>query len=125
MTFLQDLKSYLTNNGFNSIFREFLPDQPDDCIGLFCWEHTVGRINDGSGWRYLQVQARNRDPEAAYRTAHEIAKLLDSGEDEKIIHLTDTRWCIGRTRRLPVKLAADQTRTTYYFETALWGDNEE
>lgn len=101
-----------------------IPDKPDTAIGLFVFSHTLPEINDGSGVRYVQVQARSKAPSRAYADAHAIAALLDSGQDEKIIDLTADRWCIARPRNMPRKLSVDTAgRTIYYFEVALWGDN--
>lgn len=122
-TFLEDVASYLGTKGYEHITCDFLPDQPDDVIGLFLWSHTVGRINDGTGTRYVQVRVRAKDPMDAYATAHALAPLLDSGMDEERIQLTSDRWCIGRIRRMPTKMDDDGQRTQYYFEAALWGDN--
>lgn len=126
MTFLDDLRTYLQATTTLDIYTDFLPDLPDDCVGLFCWDSTVGAVNDGSGVRYVQVQVRSINPETAYMTACALCNALDSGLDETIIHLTNDRWCVGRTRKRPVKLSLDEThRTIYYFETALWGDIKE
>lgn len=123
-TFLEDLKQYLTDNNLTNIYRDFLPDKPDDAIGLFLWSHVTPEINDGSGVRYIQVQARAIDGDDAYRTAHAAAALLDSGSDEQRIDLTADRWCIARPRSMPRKLKTDESgRVVYYFDVALWSAN--
>jgi hypothetical protein len=124
MTFLEDLKGFLTTAGEVNVYRDMMPDQPDDTIGLFVWAHTVGAVNDGSGTRRVQVQCRSVDPDAAYATAHRVAALLDSGPDETVIRLAEDRWCIARPTQYPRKLGDDGKRTTYYCEFALWGDNK-
>lgn len=124
MTFLQDLKAFLQVHEFSNITCDMMLDKPDDCIGLFLYNHVIPAINDGSGTRYIQVQCRDKDPESAYKIAHGVAALLDSGEDEAIIHLTPERWCIARPTKLPRKLSVDASkRTIYYCEFTLWGDN--
>lgn len=123
-TFLEDLKTYLLANRITNIYRDTLPDQPDEAVGLFVWSHALAEINDGSGTRYVQVQARAVDGDVAYSRLHTIAALLDSGEDEKKIVLTPSRWCIARPRNLPRKLKVDENgRTVYYFDVALFGAN--
>lgn len=123
-TFLEDLKSYLVNNGIENIYRDFMPDEPAEAIGLFLWSHSVPSINDGSGTRYIQVQVRSNDGDTAYKTACEIVPLLDSGEDEKVIFLTESRWCIARPRTLPCKMRESVDGTVvYYCEFALFGAN--
>jgi hypothetical protein len=123
--FLDDLKAFLTARGYTAIYRDTMPDQPDECIGLFVWDHTVPDINDGSGVRYVQIQVRCMDGDDANAAAHAIFALLDSGMDETKIWLTDDRWCIARPRRGPKKMSVDATgRVVYYTEVALWGSND-
>lgn len=123
-TFLEDLKSYLVSQKIENVFRDMLPDEPDNAVGLFLWSHSVPAINYGAGARYVQVQVRDMDWDAAYLLCWKIAGLLDSGENEAQIHLTDKRWCIARPRAMPRKLSVDERgRATYYYEVALIGDN--
>jgi hypothetical protein len=112
MAFLDDLKTYLTAKGYGNIFRDTMPDEPDECIGLFVWNH-VGR------WRYVQVQVRRMDGDDAYAAAFAIYTLLDSGLNETAIALTATRQCIARPRRGPKKLSDDGRRVVYYTEIAI------
>lgn len=123
--FLEDLKAYLTGKGYTSIFRDTMPDQPDECIGLFLWAHRIPTPNDGSGTRFVQVQVRCMDGDDACRIAGEIMANLDSGKDELKIFLTAERWCIARPLAGPKKLLTEESgRTTYYIEVSLWGSNE-
>ncbi len=123
-TFLEDLKGYLVSQKIEHIYRDMLPDEPDKAVGLFLWSHSVPTINDGSGVRYVQVQVRDTDWDSAYLLCWEIARMLDSGEEERQLHLTDTRWCIARPRMMPRKLSVDDKgRAVYYYEVALFGDN--
>jgi hypothetical protein len=122
--FLRDLKTFLTAHGYTNIGVDTMPDKPDDCVGLFLWDHTVPEINDGSGIRYVQIRVRRMDADTAYADAFTLFTLLDSGIDEERIQLTDDRWCIARPRRGPKKMdAAANGRTTYYIEVGLWGLN--
>lgn len=119
MTFLEDLKVFLAANGYADIYRDTLPDKPDECIGLFLWAHKVPSVNVGSGWRYVQIQVRRMDGDDAYAAAFEIFTLLDSGQDETPIQLTAGRRCIARPRSGPKKLHTDTNgRTVYYTEIA-------
>lgn len=123
--FLDDLKAYLVANGFADIYRDTLPDEPDECIGLFVWAHTVPSVSDGSAWRYVSVQVRRQNGDDAYAAAFAIFQLLDSGLDETPIALAEGRECIARPRSGPKKLSVDESgRTIYYTEIALWGENE-
>ena len=124
--FLDDLKSYLVGKGIaaSRISREIMPDSPDDAIGLFLWAHSTPRISDGSGTRYVQIQCRAVDPDDAYAQAHALVPFLDSGPDEEVIQLTESRWTIARIRSMPKMLKIDSIgRAIYYFEVSLFGDN--
>ena len=123
--FLYALRSYLMERGFENIYCDFLPDKPDECIGLFCWDHTTPVISDGSGTRYIQIQARSNDGDIACETLYKIASLLDSGQDEEIINLTENTWGIGRIRRMPVKLDTDENnRVKFILEVSFWGPEQ-
>ena len=71
------LKSYLVSQKIENIFRDMLPDEPDNAVGLFLWSHSVPAINYGAGARYVQVQVRDMDWDAAYLLYWKIAGLLD------------------------------------------------
>ncbi len=123
--FLEDLKVYLIANKFTDVYRETMPDKPDECIGLFLFAHKTPIISDGSGTRYVTIQVRRFDGDDAYSVAYEIKKLLDSGPDETVISLTEHRKVIARPRTGPKKLSTDESgRTVYYTEVALYGDDE-
>ncbi len=113
MTFLKDLKAYLTANGYANIYRDMMPDTPDECIGLFIYAHTITR------WRYVQIQVRRMDADDAYADAFALFQLLDSGQDETPIQLAEGKRCIARPRSGPKKLHTDANgRTVYYTEIA-------
>lgn len=123
--FLKDLKAYLIANKYSDISRDMLPDKPDECIGLFLYVHKTPLISDGTGTYYVQIQVRRRDGDDAYNIAFELFTLLDSGEDEKLIWLTEKRFCIARPTAGPKKMSTDESgRTVYYTEISFWGQNE-
>ena len=121
--FLDDLKAYLMANGYSDIHRDAMPDQPDECIGLFVYAHALPLISDGASTRRVQIQVRRFDGDDAYAAAFAIMKLLDSGMDETKIFLTESRWCIARPTAGPKKLTADGTRVVYYTEVSLFGED--
>lgn len=124
MDFMKALKQYLESFGYTDIHIDNMPAMPDDAIGLFMYSHVVGRINDGSGTRRVQIQVRRLDAGEALSVAESLAPLLDSGLDEEIIDLSPDRWCIARPVALPQKLGVDQGgRFTYYLEVSFWGLN--
>lgn len=119
------LREFLTDKGYENIFVDCMPDEKDfpEAIGLFCWSHTAADINDGSGTFYVQIQVRRKTRQGAKTVCDELFKLLDSGLDEEPIQLTESTWCIARPRRGAVILDRTAQATTYYCETALWGEN--
>jgi hypothetical protein len=125
--FLDDLKAYLTEQDYTDIFRDTMPDQPDECIGLFLWAHQIPSPNLGSGTRYVQIQVRRKDGDDANAVAFEIFSLLDSGADETPIILAEGRQCIARPIKGPRKMTdtdAPKNLTTYYVEISFWGKND-
>ncbi|MGE5494614.1 MAG: minor capsid protein [Burkholderiales bacterium] len=125
MTFLEDLKAFLTANGCDNVYRETMPDKPDECIGLFLYAHAMPTISNGSSTRYVQIQVRRMDGDDAYAVAYEILQMLDSGLDEADISLTEQRKAIARPTAGPRKLHTDLSgRTVYYIEVALFSDDE-
>ncbi len=122
--FLSDLQDYLTVHGYADIYRDNMPDQPNECIGLFLTAHTVPPISDGSASRYVQIRVRRLDGDDAYTTAYSIFKLLDSGLNEDVIQLTEQRAVIARPHAGPVKLVTNESGYTIYFtEIVLIGDD--
>ena len=119
------LKTFLEEKGYTNIYADNLPTEADapEAIGLFCWSHTVADINDGSGTFLIQIQVRCRTRQEAKAICDELFVLLDSGLDEDPIQLTENKWCIARPRRGAVILERTAQTTTYYCETALWGEN--
>lgn len=120
MMFLDDLKAYLTTNGYKNISTDNMPDQPDECIGLILYANAIG---GGSCTRRVQIQVRRYATDDAYADADAIMRLLDSGSEETKIQLTTERWCIGRPTAGAKKLTADDRRMTYYTEVSIFGED--
>ncbi len=111
-------------HGYSDIYRDTMPDQPDECIGLLLTAHAVPPINDGSAIRQIQIHVRRIDADEAYSTAYSIFKLLDSGLNEDVIELTEQRAVIARPHTGPIKLVTNESeRTIYFTEVALIGDD--
>lgn len=123
MAFLDDLKAFLMAHNIgsaDSITLDRMPDQPDECIGLFLYAHAPR-----SGARRVHVQVRRFDAAAAYSAAYDIFNLLDSGTKETKINFTPDRWCIARPTAGPKKLTEDtRGRFVYYTEIALKSDDK-
>lgn len=117
-TFLQDLKTFFEGKEYANIGRDFLPDTPDEAIGLFLFSSPSP--GDGTVMRYVQVQVRAADKDAAYNRASAMFPNVDSGPDETLIFLTASRWCVGQIRSRPRLLKLDgSNRPIYYFEFSL------
>ena len=114
-----------TYEHFPQIFIDYLPDQPDECAGLFCWEHASPAMSDGSSTRYVQVRVRSRDWSDAMITCTRILTLLDSGPDETPLPLDFPGAVIGRPRRWPVLMERTPDTVTVYAEIALWGETNQ
>lgn len=125
MQILTAVQSYLQAQGYNHIYRDYMPaaNAQLQAINLTQWDHTVGQINDGTGIRYIQIQCRDVSYDAAYVTCARIFGLLDSGPDERLIDLTADVYCVARPRRGPLILERGSGYTTIYCEVALWTAN--
>lgn len=119
------LKEYLSKLGYSNIYCDFMPDVSKgiEAINLSKFEHTVDEINDGSGVQYIQIQVRRNTAEEAYKVCSKLFNLINSGTEEKVIDLTDEKFCVARPRQGPILLERGEGYTTYYCEIALWGDN--
>lgn len=120
---LTALATYLGTQSYTNIFTNYMPDTPDECIGLFVWDQKYPDMGDGSSMRYVQIRVRRYDPAAAETACKAIVALLDSGSTERLITLSGITKCIGRPRRGPLIMSRTETTTTYYCEIALWGKN--
>ena len=119
---LDSLKQYLGQQGIENIFLDVMPpvEKQLEAVGLFEWDNTVPEINDGSGVHYIQVQVRRSTYDSAKAQCRKIFDLLDSGTDERVLHLSDEIFCIGRPRRGALLLERGEGYSTFYCEIALW-----
>ena len=120
---LTALKEYLTKNGYDNVYIDYMPAAETTKKAINCteWDNTVAGINDDTGTHYIQIQVRDANYNSAYTTCKSIFELLDSGSEEKLIDLTDDVFCIARPRRAPLIYARDNLGVTIYCEIALWG----
>ena len=120
---MQALKEYLEQYGYQNVTLDFMPDEKDvpECVYLGLWHHNLGEYHDGTGTRYVQVQARRGTAQEAVQACRDLLALLDSGDDEEILELSPEWWCIARPRRGPVIHARGAVTVTYMFELAVWG----
>ncbi len=118
------LSDFLKSQGYENVYIDNLPDEDTspEAIGIFCWSNSVAELSDGSGTYYVQLQVRRKTAAEARKVCMDLFQLLDSGLDEEILHLNEDRWCIARPRRGPTIIDRTAKTTTYYCETALWGE---
>jgi len=120
-----ELKAYLESHGHTNVFCDVMPDPSKipDCIAVFKYNHIPDGDNCGSGRHYIQVQVRRATYQAAQNVCRGIFALLNSGENERIIDLTDTVWAHIKQRKGPLLLNREAGNHTFYCEVVLWGDN--
>ncbi len=116
---MEAVAAYLAAQGFERIYRDFMPAPPGPAIGLMVWDWLPE--TDGTGTRSLQVQVRRGDLDAALADCQHIQDLLDSGLDETPLPIGTPGAVIGRPKRRPLLLDRGNRWVTVYCETALWG----
>lgn len=113
---LKDIADYLiiyasdvvTQNGID-IFRDGMPDQPNNCVSLNEYEGQPSFINNDV-LRSIQVRVRNMVFETARTSIWKIFTLLyDPEHDKRFIQINQTRWIQVSPRSTPYKLIKDET----------------
>lgn len=121
LNFMEDLKAYIEGKGYGTVYMDRKPDSPDNTISLFVY-HNMPAL-DGGITRRVQAQVRHISASEAYRIAHELAVLFDSGLDEDLIWLSTDRWAVCRPTSGARHMGHDNKgRPTYYIEFAASGD---
>ena len=121
LNFMEDLKAYIEGKGYGTVYMDRKPDSPDNTISLFVY-HNMPAL-DGGITRRVQAQVRHISASEAYRIAHELAVLFDSGLDEDLIWLSTDRWAVCRPTSGARHMGYDNKgRPTYYIEFAASGD---
>jgi len=92
------------------IFRDLLPDQPDNCVAIVEYAGEVSFINNLAN-RSVQVRVRNTNHSTA---KSKIVALYDSVYDPeaeiRIIDFTAGRWGIVKPRNYPYSLTRDEDK---------------
>lgn len=121
LNFMEDLKAYIEGKGYGTVYMDRKPDSPDNTISLFVY-HNMPAL-DGGITRRVQAQVRHISASEAYRIAHELAVLFDSGLGEDLIWLSTDRWAVCRPTSGARHMGYDNKgRPTYYIEFAASGD---
>lgn len=118
---LSALETYLRAQGYENIYIDFQPEDPDEIIALYCWEKVAASMHDGTANHLIQLRVRRHDYHEAMRVCNELVNLLDSGDTERLIPLSHPGAVIGRVRRLPIVMERQENTVTVYAELALWG----
>lgn len=98
------------------IFRDNMPDDPNNCVGLFEFEGVPSDVSDVTN-RSVQVMVRNTDYETARIYTWELFNLIFKPEDDvRIVDLTSSRWGIISARTNPRFLKRDESgRSVFLF----------
>lgn len=125
MTLLQALIEYckvqgqLVDDGVDA-FRDFLPEEPDDCVGLF--EYLGDPVSPFIECRHrsVQVVCRAVDAESARAKAFSLQAIFEAETESLRIDFTDTLWGQVYVRQSPFKLDQDeQDRVLYGFNLGI------
>ncbi len=122
---LDGLKEYLEKEGISGIYLDLMPDVESgvDAVNLSEWDNVIPDPNDGTSTHYVQVQVRRSTYNLAKQDCKKIIRLLDSGENERLIWLTEDKCCIVRPHRGAVILERGEGYATFYCELTIWADN--
>lgn len=110
---LDDIATYLQQQGAGTvgtdIFKGFLPDQPDNCIGLFEYAGSPTELTMGTGDAVLerpglQVRARNKSYSAARSKLDEVVTALHGLANET---LGGKRYLLIRANQSPESIGMD------------------
>ena len=112
---LLDIATYLiaqhitgvTGDGID-IFKDIMPDEPDNCLALIEYLGNVAFINNTTN-RSVQVRVRDIDYVNGKTKIVAIYDALYQPESEiRIVDFTATRWGIVKARNYPYKLNNDE-----------------
>lgn len=113
MKLLEDIKTFLVNNGVVvPINRDHMPDEPDTAIALYEYEGSLPSPQIAGATRPVQVVVRSKRPTEASELSYVIMKLLRT--EDGILQLTEDRWSAINIRQVPFKMKTDEAGRVYY-----------
>lgn len=121
---LQDIQAFIIANNLATadgvdIFRDFIPESPDDLISVAEYAGVPGLAGIDTQLRLVQINVRNTSYSSARSTSHQLYSLFHRSE-EPILQMTSERWVITQPRQTPFQSNRDrQNRTTFTFNVAL------
>lgn len=122
---LDDVKAYLAEQGITQTMgRDFLPDSPDEAIGLFLYSSVPDSYGCVTHYVQAQVRASEGDRDAAKALACQMYPLVESGPEDEVLQIGE-RWAVVHVRTRPKMLRVDESgRPIYYFEFSLMGEDK-
>lgn len=119
MTLLEDIVTYLTNEGVVQgdgvdTFRDFKPETPDNIVSLHEYQGDPVSPYTDVVHRSVQVVVRNKSATEAQRIAIAIYKKLLPVDETKKVVFTDSRWGQVHLRQTPHKFSQDANDRVHY-----------
>jgi hypothetical protein len=102
---LDDIDSYLTQNGITDIFIGQLPPSPDDCVSLFEYAGEPPDLHWNGEYPGLQVIARAKKYPTARAKIEQVKNILHGVTEETI---NGTRYLLIHARQSPETLGKDE-----------------
>jgi hypothetical protein len=119
---LYDIAIYIISKGIASgdgvdIFRDFLPEQPDNLICLTEYQgDALTYYEKDVGHRSIQILVRNKNADEARTKALAICKALRQDRGNSVVDFTPERWGQVFIRQTPFKIGQDELdRISYGF----------
>ena len=116
------LRQFIAVQTNEQAYTDFMPDVKT-CVnvtGVFCYNDIPQ--GDGSSWQRYQVQVRRKTYQQALADSTLLYQLLDSGEEEETVSLTDAVSCFIRPRNGPRLFERGSGYTTFYIEISVFKD---
>ena len=121
---LDALKTYLTAQGFENVYIDFMPDAGTTyAVGLFEWNSPCSQVA-GEVTHYVQIQVRRGNYDSAKADCKRILELLDSGTEERLLQLDENTTAVIKVRRSTLLLERGEGYTTFSGEIAVWINGE-
>lgn len=114
-TLLEDLQTFLIAaneaTALNS-FLDFMPDAPDNCIGLYEYSGHTPAPQIAGTLRSLQIVCRSKSPTQAKQMADRIYHLFEV--EDGIVELTPDRSGLFLLAQPPFRMRIDTAGRPYY-----------
>lgn len=98
----------VASGGNRDIVVDSMPDAPDNLIAIFEYRGDSSSVANADN-RSINVKVRNTSYDDTRSKIWEIYSLYKPENDQKILMLDNTRWCIFKPRGTPFKLETDES----------------